>query len=161
MKREERYRSGGEMCVVSQSELKRIFDKVDVNGDGLVSLEELKSLVQLTGSSEYEYSIQELECVVEKTSLGFSEFLLFYKSIAEREETESLESDLVKTFNVFDLDGDGFITSLELESVLKRLGFWDHTNATDCPTMIRFFDTNFDGRLDFHEFKTMMLLTKP
>ncbi|KAG5067505.1 hypothetical protein AAZX31_04G225400 [Glycine max] len=150
------------MCLLTATDLKRIFEKVDVNGDGLVSLEELNRLLQMTGNSQY--SIEELESLVEKKSLGFSDFLFFYNSISEQNKGESkgseLESDLAKTFEVFDLDGDGFITSQDLESVLKRLGFWDQTHAKDCRTMIRFYDTNFDGRLDFQEFKTMMLLTK-
>ncbi|QCE15718.1 probable calcium-binding protein CML44 isoform X1 [Vigna unguiculata] len=155
------------MCLLTQSDLKRIFEKVDVNGDGLVSLEELNQMLQITGNCNY--TIQELESLVETKSLGLSEFLFFYNSISEQQngeirggggEAEELESDLVKTFKVFDLDGDGFITSHELESVLKRLGMWDETNCNDSTTMIRFYDTNFDGRLDFQEFKNMMLVSR-
>ncbi|BAT78703.1 hypothetical protein LR48_Vigan2414s000100 [Vigna angularis] len=154
------------MCLLTQSDLKRIFEKVDVNGDGLLSLEELNRMLEITGTCQY--SIQELESLVETKSLGFSEFLFFYNSISEQQngesrgsgEAEELESDLVKTFKVFDLDGDGFITSHELESVLKRLGMWDDTNCNDSTTMIRFYDTNFDGRLDFQEFKNMMLVSR-
>ncbi|ESW09477.1 hypothetical protein PHAVU_009G130600 [Phaseolus vulgaris] len=151
------------MCLLSQSELKRIFEKVDVNGDGFVSLEELNRMLQMTGNSHY--TIQELESLVENQSLDFSQFLFFYNGESrasgggDSEELE-LESDLIKTFRVFDLDGDGFITSHELESVLKRLGMWDETNCNDSGTMIRFYDTNFDGRLDFQEFKNMMLVSK-
>ncbi|CAJ1974287.1 unnamed protein product [Sphenostylis stenocarpa] len=159
------------MCLLTQSDLKRIFEQVDVNGDGFLSLEELNRLLQMTGNSHY--TIQELESLVEQKTLGFTEFLFFYKSISEQKNGESiggggggggdaeeLENDLVKTFKVFDLDGDGFITSQELESVLKRLGMWDETNGKDCRSMIRFYDTNLDGRLDFQEFKNMMLLSK-
>ncbi|KAL2339727.1 hypothetical protein Fmac_007667 [Flemingia macrophylla] len=155
------------MCLLTPSELHRIFEKLDVNGDRLVSLEELNGLLQMTGCH---YSIQELESLVERKSLCFSEFLFFYNSIlseetngesrggGEEDSEDELENDLVKTFNVFDLDGDGFITSQELECVLKRLGLWDV--GKDCRSMIGFYDTNLDGRLDFQEFKTMMLLTK-
>jgi len=157
------------MCLLNESDLKRIFEKVDVNGDGLVSLEELNRMLEMTGNCSY--SIQELESLVEKQNLDFSDFLFFYSSISEQQsgesrggggggDTEELESDLVKTFKVFDLDGDGFITSHELESVLKRLGMWDETHCNDSRTMIRFYDTNFDGRLDFQEFKNMMLVSK-
>ncbi|KAK7311505.1 hypothetical protein RJT34_09700 [Clitoria ternatea] len=159
------------MCLLTVSDLQRIFEKLDMNCDGFVSLEELHRLLEKIGNCQY--SLDELESLVEKKSFDFNEFLFLYNSIMEQNNGESrggnnndddggdvmgeLESDLVKTFKVFDLDGDGFITSQELECVLKRLGLWD---GKDCITMIRFYDTNSDGRLDFQEFRTMMLLTK-
>ena len=78
----------------------------------------------------------------------------------DSDEVEEVERDLVKAFKVFDLDDDGFITSQELECVLKRLGMWDDERCgKDCASMICSYDTNFDGKLDFQEFKDMMLLT--
>ncbi|OIV96770.1 hypothetical protein TanjilG_19929 [Lupinus angustifolius] len=146
---------------------------MDINGDGFVSLEELNYLLQKIG---FKFSLDELESLMEKKSLEFNEFLFFYNSISKQNNgkirsdddennhddddgidiIEELESDLVETFKVFDLDGDGFITSQELECVLKRLGLWD---GKDCRSMICFYDTNLDGQLDFQEFKNMMLLT--
>ena len=145
-----------------------------MNGDGGLSLEELKMLLEKTG---FGYSIEELESLVGKKSLDFSEFLFFYESMLKQnnngeeelgasnygddsDEVEEVERDLVKAFKVFDLDGDGFITSQELEFVLKRLGMWDDERCgKDCASMICSYDTNFDGKLDFQEFKGMMLLT--
>ncbi|CAL0319439.1 unnamed protein product [Lupinus luteus] len=154
------------MSLLSPTELQRIFEKMDMNGDGFVSLEELNYLLQKIGFS---FSLYELESLVEKKSFDFNEFLFFYNSISKKNNgkirsdddngvdiIEELESDLVETFKVFDLDGDGFITSQELECVLKRLGLWD---GKDCRSMICFYDTNLDGQLDFQEFKNMMLLT--
>ncbi|KAK7377403.1 hypothetical protein VNO80_02827 [Phaseolus coccineus] len=158
------------MCPLTRSDLQRIFEKVDMNGDGILSLEELNMLLEKTG---FKYSIEELESLVGKKSLDLSEFLMFYESMLKQnngeeegsdrgdgdDEVEEEERDLVKTFKVFDLDGDGFITSQELECVLKRLGLWDERCGKDSTTMICSYDTNFDGKLDFQEFKDMMLLT--
>lgn len=153
------------MCILSSTDLKRIFEKLDTNSDGFVSLEELNWVLQKIGNNNSQFSLDELESLVEKKSLDFNEFLFFYNSISKQNIGESrggddeLERDLVKTFNVFDLDGDGFITSQELEFVLKTLGFLEETTGMDCGTMIHFYDTNLDGRLDFQEFKNMMLPT--
>lgn len=154
------------MCPLTRSDLLRIFEKVDMNGDGFLSLEELKMLLEKTG---FNYSMEELESLVGKKKLDLSEFLLFYESILKQkngeeegnddDKVEEVERDLVKTFKVFDLDGDGFITSQELECVLKRLGMWDERCGKDSTSMICSYDTNFDGKLDFQEFKDMMLLT--
>ncbi|CAJ1971940.1 unnamed protein product [Sphenostylis stenocarpa] len=155
------------MCPLSHSDLQKIFEKVDMDGDGFLSLEELNMLLEKTG---FNYSIKELESLVGKKSLDLSEFLFFYESMLKQgngeeeggddgDEIEKVERDLVKAFKVFDLDGDGFITSQELECVLKKLGMWDEGCGKDSTTMICSYDTNFDGKLDFQEFKDMMLLT--
>lgn len=148
------------MCPLTASELKRIFEKLDMNDDGLVSLEELKWLLDNIG---YEFSLEELESFLGKQKLNLNEFMLFWESISEQNNNnggdDDVEGDLAKAFQVFDLDGDGFISSHELESVLKRLQLWDEHNGKDCSTMICAFDTNSDGRLDLQEFKNMMLLT--
>ncbi|KAL2317848.1 hypothetical protein Fmac_031724 [Flemingia macrophylla] len=152
------------MCPLTHSDLKRIFKKADMNGDGFLSLEEMNLLLDKTG---FNFSLEELESLVEKKSLDFNEFLVFYESMLKQKNeegegyngVEEVERDLVKAFKVFDLDGDGFITSQELECVLKRLGMWDERCGKDCSTMICSYDTNFDGKLDFQEFKDMMLLT--
>ncbi|PPD84648.1 hypothetical protein GOBAR_DD18424 [Gossypium barbadense] len=125
------------MSPLSKNDLRRIFEKLDKNGDGLVSLEELNWLLERIG---VQFSLEELESLVGKPCLGFEEFF-----------------DLAKAFKVFDLNGDGFISCEELQSVLVRLGLWDEKNGKDCRNMICFYDTNLDGMIDFEEFKNMML----
>ncbi|CAK8567417.1 unnamed protein product [Lathyrus sativus] len=148
------------MSVLSNTDLHRIFEKLDTNSDGFVSVEEINFVLQrICNSNNSQFSLDELESLIEKKSLDFNEFLFFYNSISKpNNDDELLERDLVKTFKVFDLDGDGFITSQELECVLKKLGFLDEKSGKDCRSMIQFYDTNLDGRLDFQEFKNMMLL---
>ncbi|OMP07318.1 Calcium-binding EF-hand [Corchorus olitorius] len=167
------------MSPLSKKDLQRIFQKLDKNGDGLVSLEELKWLLETIGLLQF--SLQELESLVGKPCLNLDEFLFFYDSISSnqkeehvnvgnninvvvvdeeiKEEEEEEESDLVKAFKVFDLNGDGFISCEELQKVLTRLGLWDESCGKDCRSMICFYDTNLDGMVDFEEFKNMMLHT--
>lgn len=152
------------MCPLTPNDLQRIFEKLDMNGDGFVSLEELNWLLEKIG---FQFSPEELESLTGKQSLDLTEFLFFYETISKQNKKEREggegegededDDDLVKAFKVFDLDGDGFITSQELECVLKRLGLWDPNS--DCRSMICVYDTNSDGRVDFEEFKHMMLLT--
>ncbi|OAY23503.1 probable calcium-binding protein CML44 [Manihot esculenta] len=147
------------MCPLSTKDLHRIFQKLDKNNDGLLSLEELSWLLERIGIN---FSLEELQSSVGKSSLNLDEFLLFYDSITKQNddingEKEEEEQDLAKAFNVFDLNGDGFISCEELQSVLARLGLWDETSGKDCRYMIHVYDTNLDGVLDFQEFKNMML----
>ncbi|XP_054793230.1 probable calcium-binding protein CML44 [Prosopis cineraria] len=150
------------MCSLTRNDLRRIFEKLDENSDGHVSLENINRLLENTG---FHFVAEEVESLVGKKKLDLDEFLKFYESMSSsgnsRGGDEEEEEELVKAFEVFDMDGDGFISGQEVECVLKRLGLWDPRSCKDCASMICLYDTNLDGVLDFHEFKNMMLLTIP
>ncbi|XAR62856.1 hypothetical protein NMG60_11017756 [Bertholletia excelsa] len=150
------------MSPLNTEDLHRIFEKIDQNGDGLVSLEELKSFLVKIG---VETGLDELESLVGETGLDRLDFVFFYDTLLKQKngenggEEDDLESDLAKAFKVYDVDGDGFISSEELQSVLTPLGLWNEQGGKDCNFMIKMYDTNSDGVLDFVEFKNMMLLS--
>ncbi|KAK4429600.1 putative calcium-binding protein CML44 [Sesamum alatum] len=151
------------MSPISPDDLHRIFKNLDKNNKGLVSTQELHHLLEKIGIHT---TLEELEKFVGRTSLDYIDFLFFYDAMvkakmAEQEEEEAHdhdhhENDLFKAFKVFDLNGDGYISCEELQSVLSRLGLWDKKNGHDCKDMIRVYDENSDGVLDFQEFKNMM-----
>lgn len=152
------------MSPLKTLDLHRIFEQLDKNGDGLVSIEELIWLLESIGVHANQ---DELELLVGKKSLDPIDFVFFHDLIIknnvgegklkEKEEDNLLEKDLFEAFQVFDLNGDGFISSEELQSALCRLGLWDERK--DCKTMINVYDINSDGKLDFEEFKNMMLVS--
>ncbi|XP_062101175.1 probable calcium-binding protein CML44 [Humulus lupulus] len=161
------------MSPLTTNDLKRIFQKLDMNGDDQVSLEELSWLLERIG---VQFSQTELESFVGKPSLNLDEFLFFYESISKHSgnnedeynekdqdevevEVEEIIIDIVKVFKVFDQNDDRFISCEELQRVLIRLGLMVENSDRDCKSMINAFDANFDGKLDFEEFKSMMLHT--
>ncbi|CAL5333174.1 unnamed protein product [Camellia sinensis] len=152
------------MSPLNTNDLQQIFDKLDQNGDGFVSLDEIKLLLERIG---VQTSLDELESLlVGKTSLDLLDFIFFYDTFVKcdqnetgKEDVNDLECDLSKAFKVYDLNGDGFISCEELQNVLSRLGLWNEHCGRDCKSMINMYDTNSDGVLDFEEFKNMMLST--
>ncbi|XP_022993348.1 probable calcium-binding protein CML44 [Cucurbita maxima] len=155
---------------ISSNDLLRIFNRLDKNGDGLICVQELKWLLDTIG---IQLTMEELESFLEKPSLDFDEFLIFYESMSKQnkgeckgglvDEHEDEDEDVeivYMAFKVFDVNGDGFISCEELENVLSRLELWDaNRSEVDCRSMIRAYDTNLDGKLDFEEFMNMMLFT--
>lgn len=148
------------MSPISSDDLHRIFKNLDKSNEGLVSVDDLHRLLDKIGART---TSDELQKLVGKTSLNYIDFFFFYDAmvkarLAEQEEgddtSDHAENDLLKAFEVFDLDGDGYITCEELQTVLSRLGLLD--KRKDCKDMIRVFDDNSDGVLDFQEFKNMM-----
>ncbi|KAL0314373.1 UNVERIFIED_CONTAM: putative calcium-binding protein CML44 [Sesamum angustifolium] len=153
------------MSPISPDDLHRIFKNLDKNNKGLVSTQELHHLLEKIGIHT---TLEELEKFVGRTSLDYIEFFFFYDAMVkarmpEHEANDDIhsshdhhENDLFKAFKVFDLNGDGYISCEELQSVLSRLGLWDKRSGQDCKDMIRVYDENSDGVLDFQEFKNMM-----
>lgn len=86
------------------------------------------------------------------------EFQALYSLIMQREDEDdqSDEEDMKEAFNVFDKNGDGFISVDELRSVLGSLGLNQGRNLEDCKLMIMKVDVDGDGMVSFKEFKKMM-----
>lgn len=66
------------------------------------------------------------------------------------------EEEMREAFKVFDVDGDGFISAVELQEVLKKLGMPEASSMATVREMICNVDRDSDGRVDFGEFKIMM-----
>ncbi|PSS34798.1 Calcium-binding protein like [Actinidia chinensis var. chinensis] len=151
--------------------LRRIFDLFDKNNDGVITVEELSQALQLLG---LDTDLSELERSVKShmkpgnTGLQYDDFetlhkdlndTLFGMELEENGEVDAVqeESDLSEAFKVFDEDGDGYISARELQGVLEKLGLVESRETDRVERMILSVDRNHDGRVDFFEFKDMML----
>ena len=60
------------------------------------------------------------------------------------------EDEVRQAFQVFDKDGNGYITQDELAVVMTNLG--EKLNQNELNLMMKEADTNGDGRIDYEEF---------
>ncbi|CAG9334380.1 unnamed protein product [Blepharisma stoltei] len=145
------------MCIASQCSdadlrnLRESFVKIDANGDGTITLEELeRGMASIEGINANIAELMRGMDVDRSGSIDYSEFLAatLDKSIYMQEER------LYAAFKTFDLDGSGKISARELSEILgkERVDldgtFWDE--------IIREADTNHDGEIDFTEFIELM-----
>ncbi|GLJ09376.1 hypothetical protein SUGI_0107700 [Cryptomeria japonica] len=144
--------------VLPKEYLQRVFSMFDRDVDGLISSEDIRCILENLGlivSSEH--------LDITPDFLGFDEFLGLYNSLWDvyyRGDLEDEDVDeLMEVFNVFDKDGDGYICASELQQILHSLGLKEGRDISVCESMIRKVDINSDGKVDFNEFKHMMLLT--
>ncbi|KAK1352409.1 putative calcium-binding protein CML45 [Heracleum sosnowskyi] len=72
------------------------------------------------------------------------------------EENEPSLDEVKKAFDLYDLNRDGYIDTMELQTVLRALGLNDISQIENCKQMINEFDENRDGRIDFREFVKLM-----
>ena len=115
-----------------------MFQLFDRNGDGRITKKELNDSLENLGIFIPD---KELIQMIEKIDINgdgcvdIDEFGELYQSIMdERDE----EEDMKEAFNVFDQNGDGFIT------------------VEDCKKMIMKVDVDGDGMVNYKEFKQMM-----
>lgn len=134
------------------SELQRVFDYFDENGDGKISPAELQSCVTTVGSK---LSMDEAEAAVKLSDLN-GDGLLDFEEFQKLMETSGEEEDIAlrEAFAMYDMEGSGCITPKSLKRMLSRLG--DSKSIENCRGMIRMYDLNGDGVLSFDEFRTMM-----
>jgi len=132
-----------------------IFNKIDKNGDGEISIDEFKVGIQsLSGKTK-----EDIEGVFNKLdadqngSINYTEFIAATMS----QSMYLKEEKIFQAFKMFDKDGNGKITPEEIKAVLgsdenfknqKDPGFWEQ--------LIADADLNGDGVIDYNEFITLM-----
>ena len=95
--------------------------------------------------------------------ITFPEFfvvLAFFRNLSIGEHLTKEEiSNLRKDFKAYDIDNDGYITSLELYSAMRESG--ENPTMEDVEKLMGIGDTGItDGKIDFSEFIQVMTNTK-
>ncbi|WOL14330.1 calmodulin-like protein 3 [Canna indica] len=142
------------------SELRRVFHMFDRNGDGRITKKELTDSLENLGIY---ISDADLASVIERIDadgdgcVDVDEFAALYRAIMDGlPGGEEEEEEMREAFEVFDQNGDGFITVEELRSVLASFGIKQGRTTEDCKRMISTVDADGNGMVDFKEFKQMM-----
>ncbi|KAE8807933.1 putative calcium-binding protein CML41 [Hordeum vulgare] len=135
-----------------QAELREIFRHFDRDMDGRISGRELGEFFASMGDGGAKAALELDAAGGGDLMLGFEDFV----RIVERKGGEEEErEDLRRAFEAFEaVKGSGRITPRGLQRVLSQLG--DDPSVAECEAMIRAYDDDGDGELDFHDFHRMM-----
>lgn len=138
------------------TEVQKVFERFDANGDGKISAEELAGVMKDLGS---DVSPEELNSIMESIDtdkdgfINLQEFAGFCKGDGDADGDGGMK-ELREAFELYDENGDGLISAAELHKILSRLG--EHCAVEDCVGMIKSVDSDGDGSVSFEEFKKMM-----
>ncbi|CAN7129632.1 unnamed protein product [Brassica rapa subsp. narinosa] len=143
----------GRYCLGSIEDIRAVFQRFDKNGDGKISIDELKDVIGALSPT----------ASPEETTLMMKEFDLDGNGYIDMDEFVALFQiedggdirDLKEAFDLYDLDGNGRISVNELHSVMKNLG--EKCSLEDCKRIISKVDADGDGCVNFEEFKKMMM----
>ncbi|MBD4020199.1 hypothetical protein GUI04_14535, partial [Xanthomonas citri pv. citri] len=126
------------------SDLHHLFQMFDHNGDGKISIQELSKSLESLGIDIPDADLAHMIDHVDTDGDGMvnmDEFTGLYKMILMEEERDE-EEDLREAFNVFDKNGDGFISVEELQSVMMSLGLRQGRTIEDCQLMVNKVDVD-------------------
>jgi len=164
-------------------ELSETFKIIDVNGDGKISKEDLGIVARSLGDTVEDADLEKLVAEVDADgdgSINLQEFIDLNTRAVDGEsnhvdkfgeDTESAEDasgnnyfgnfgvdreSLLSAFNVFDANGDGFISADELHRVLVGIGD-KKVSLEDCCAMIECVDEDGDQKVNFKEFQSLMM----
>ncbi|KAF4712819.1 hypothetical protein FOZ62_028791, partial [Perkinsus olseni] len=149
----------------SIEELKQMFNALDKNGDGTLTVEEISKgfeLVGMNGFSVYQVPDHFSEYVA-NIDVGGSGVVDYSKFLAATLDKKHYIQEEVcwAAFRAFDLDGNGKITKEELAQVLSGGAFENIGDALgihsrEIEAIIDEVDADGDGQIDFEEFMQMM-----
>ncbi|KAH7686684.1 calcium-binding protein CML protein [Dioscorea alata] len=137
------------------NEFREAFRRFDVDGDGKISSQELKSFLCWAGD---EVSSEAAEAVMRDFDMdgdGLMDYEDFVRLVESERGSVAGDEDLRRAFEMFVAEkGAGCITADGLQRMLSRLG--DVRSYEECAAMIRAYDLDGNGVLDFNEFHRMM-----
>ena len=137
------------------AEFEEAFALFDTDGDGCITTKELGKVMRSLGQDPSDIQLQDMINEVDIDGSGTIEFAEFLALITRKTEESEAEDELREIFRVFDEDGDGYISAVELKHVMRNLG--EKLRDEDVKKMIEEADMDGDGKLNYEEFAKMML----
>jgi calmodulin len=136
-------------------EFRQAFDIIDRNGDGVITVDDLATVMRAIGQSPNHSELQDMIREVDADGNDNIDFTEFLALMSRQMRQSDIEEELRETFRVFDRDNDGFITAQELRTLLISLGL--DSSAQVIRSMIAEADRNRDMKIDFPEFRALAL----
>lgn len=136
-------------------DLRQAFQKLDVNGDGVLSKQELmKGVMEIPGCNIQSQDWDMIVDMMDTNKNGNIDYTEFIAACMQSSVYANDETQLKSAFEFFDKDKNGSITIDELRQTLRD----DHVLLSDSKieALIREVDFNQDGVIDYHEFIKMM-----
>ncbi|KAG1660138.1 hypothetical protein FOA52_003798 [Chlamydomonas sp. UWO 241] len=140
--------------------LLRLFKEMDTDGDGVLSVAELRQALALKGFPIPQDQARALLASIDIDCDGVIDYEEFLAATVHQQRLNNDEC-MLKAFQHFDRDGSGFITQEELKEAMAEVarrhssvggGVSDENSAA----LLRDIDADADGRINYEEFCAYM-----
>jgi calcium-dependent protein kinase len=134
----------------------KLFNQIDVNGDGKINKAELlKGLQSKIKSDTLEEDVEQIYKNIDMDNNGYIEYEEFVRAAVSKERFIN-ENVLKFAFRYFDKDGSGEITFDEIEDIFKESVTDKSKVHESLKKIVDEVDTNGDGIISFSEFSAIM-----
>ena len=131
--------------------LKEIFENLDINKDGTLTLDEMKKGLHQLKDKNIDIDVKSIFKGIDTDSSGRIDYTEFLASSINQKEFLRQER-LNEAFMMLDKKGTGKISKEEIKKALKL----DNVNEKTIELYIQKYDLNGDGNIDYNEFLNMM-----
>ena len=135
--------------------LAKVFKAFDKNGDGKLSMQEVKEgYLEHYGKVMSDEEVEDMFNKVDTDKSGFIDYSEFVVAAMNENQLTSNEK-LQAAFKMFDKDGSGSISADEIREVLS-FGGTNPLSKEAIDAIIKQVDENGDGDISYEEFVDMM-----
>ncbi|CAN4125631.1 unnamed protein product [Withania somnifera] len=131
--------------------LKQMFEMIDADNSGHITLEELKKGLEKVGSKLKDSEINSLMQAADMDNSGTIDYGEFIAAMLHLNKVQK-QDHMYAAFSYFDEDGSGYITQEELQQACEKFGL----TSIPMEELMRDVDQDNDGRIDYNEFVAMM-----
>ncbi|KAI8328982.1 HAD-like domain-containing protein [Chlamydoabsidia padenii] len=136
------------------SEWKEAFSLYDKKGNSTVSSTNLGDLLRGLGQNPTQAEVRELIKSVGEVDIDFGTFLTILTR-PDGFKPAGSSQEFIQGFQVFDKDGDGYISAGELRYVLTNLG--EKLSDEEVDELLKEVEVGKDGRINYVDFVTLVL----
>lgn len=135
-------------------ELQEAFNMFDTDGSGKIQANELRVALRALGFEPSKDELRRMITDVDKKGDGLLDFPQFMEAIVKKISEPDTEEEIMKSFRLFDQNGDGQIDINDLKYVADLIG--ESMSQEELYEMIKEADQNRDGFVTEEDFKRVV-----
>lgn len=135
-------------------ELREAFAIFDKDGDGTITAKELGEVMRSIGQAPSDEDLRMMIREVDADGNESIDFAEFVTLMVRKMKARDRDAELRAIFELFDEDGSGTISALEIAQIMRNLG--EKVTDEEVKTMIRAVDRNGNMEIDYDEFLLLL-----